>query len=255
MFFFHALDARVKLFFVLFFTLLVFIIDKILPAACLLIISAVIRFFVKMPLRGFRLFKNLTLLAAMIILIQMIFAPGVTFIVKPLIPSSFPLLGGSGSLKMEGLILGIMIVFRLAALMIILPVFTETTPAYKISAGLCALGLNYRAAFIITSAFSLIPVFRDEALVIMDAQKLRGMKSFEKGPVFSRIRAYTGLLIPLMLNAMRKAQISSIAMDARAFGIYKTRTWIDKPEIRKNDYIFILFSIFIFAFIVCLNYK
>jgi len=139
--------------------------------------------------------------------------------------------------------------------MILLPVFTETTPAHKISSGLCALGLNYRAAFIITTAFNLIPVFKNEALIIMDAQKLRGMRSFEKGSFFSKLKAYTGLLIPLMLNAMRKAQISSAAMEARAFGIYKTRTWIDKPFLKRGDYIFSACFAIISICVIFLNYK
>lgn len=252
---FVTFDARTKLLFVLLFTLLVFLIDKLHLAICLLIISVIIRISAKIPFSGFKLFKNLTMLAAIIILMQMLFAPGVTYVIKPLFPDSFPVLGGMGSLKMEGLILGIVLTCRLAALMIFLPVFTETTPAHKVSAGLCALGLNYRTAFVVTTAFNLIPVFRDEALVIIDAQKLRGMRSFEEGSLFSRIKAYTGLLVPLMLNAMRKAQVSSVAMDARAFGIYKTRTWIDKPAAKRRDFIFIICFVIIFAFFVCLNYK
>ncbi|MCL2264747.1 MAG: energy-coupling factor transporter transmembrane protein EcfT [Treponema sp.] len=253
--FYVALDARTKLIFILLFTLLVFLIDKLHLTVCLLLFSAVIRFSAKIPFRGFTLFKNLTLLAAIIILMQMIFGPGETFLVKPLFPHSFPLLGGAGSFKLEGLMLGVILTCRLAALMIVLPVYTETTPAYKVSAGLCAFGLNYRTAFIITTAFNLIPVFRDEALVIMDAQKLRGMRSFEKGSIFSRIKAYTGLLIPLMLNAMRKAQVSSAAMDARAFGIYKTRTWIDKSSLKLKDYLVIVCFVVVFAFITYLNYR
>jgi len=252
--FFYVLDARIKLLFILLLTVLVFMIDKLFLAVILLVLSAVFRFFVKIPLRGFKLIKNLTLLAAIIISMQMIFAHGETYILKPLFPSFFPFVGGLGSLTMEGFFLGVLLTIRLAALVIILPIFTETTPAYKITAALCAMGIRYRAAFVITTAFSLIPVFRDEALVIMDAQKLRG-NVFEKGSFFSKIRAYTSLLMPLMLNAMRKAQISSAMMEARAFGIYKTRTWIDKPVMKKRDFVFIFIFIIIFTFFIYMNYK
>ena len=263
-------DSRTKLVFVLLFTLLVFIIDKILIAGCLLLFSVVIRIaaglsFQTESSRNFILLKNLTLLAAVIILAQTLFGPGDSYILKPLFPPSFPLLGGIGSLKWDGLILGIMIVFRLTALVIILPVFTETTPPYKIAAGLCAAGLSCRIAFIITMAFNLISFFRDEALVIMDAQKLRGMNLFEKRKMFrgskqkalffSRFKAYTGILLPLMLGAMRKAQRSSAAMDSRAFGIYKKRTWIDKPMMKMRDYACIIGCVILFTGVLIVNFN
>ena len=256
-------DIRTKLVFVLLFTLLVFIVDKLPVAVCLLLFSVVMRFAAGVPFRteGSRKFlfpRNFTLLAALIILIQMVFGPGSSYILKHLFPPSFPLLGGAFSLKWEGLILGLVIVCRLAALVIMLPVFTETTPPHKIAAGLCAIGLNYRIAFIITMAFNHISFFKDEALVIMEAQKLRGMRSFDRkegGSLFSRLKAYTGLILPLMLGAMKKAQASSIAMDSRAFGIYKKRTWIDKPVMKGRDFACITGCIILFCGVFFVNFK
>jgi len=238
---FNVLDARTKLLFVLLFTLLIFLVDKLPVAVCLLMSFILIRFVSKVSFNGLKLVKNLTLLVTFIVLMQMLFGPGESYIIKPF--------------KWEGFIFGLMISCRLAALMIILPVFTETTPPHKIAAGLCALGFNYRASFIITTAFNLIPFFKEEALVIMDAQKLRGMRVFERQMHGIRgMRAFTGLLVPLMLGAMRKAQAASVAMDSRSFGIYKTRTWIDKPKMKICDFWFIAGCIVFFALFLVLNY-
>jgi len=251
---FNILDTRVKLVFVFLFTLLVFVIDKLTVAVCLLLFIIIIRLAAKIPFRRIKYLKNLTMLAVIIILLQMLFGPGDSYIVKPLFSPSLPLLGGTGSLKWEGLILGIVIVLRLSILIVLLPVFTETTPIYKISESLCIIGFNYRSAFIITSAFNLIHFFRDEALVIMDAQKLRTKQSFEKGSLFSKINAYAGIMVPLVLGAMRKAQVSSVAMDCRAFGVYKTRTWIEKPRIKKLDLLFIFGCIVFFVCFLIYNF-
>jgi energy-coupling factor transporter transmembrane protein EcfT len=240
---FYVLDARTKLFIVLLFTLLVFFVDTLPAVVCLLLSFSVIRFTAGIPPRGFKYLKNLTLLAAFIILIQTLFGQGETYILKPLFPASFPFLGGAGSLKWEGFILGIVIVCRLAALTLLLPILTLTTPPHQISAGLCALGVNYRAAFIITTALNLIPFFKEEALVIMDAQKLRGMRKFG-------IKSYINLLVPLMLSAMRKAQVSSVIMDSRAFGVYKTRTWLEKPKMKGLDFFFIAGSVVFSAIVI-----
>jgi len=251
---FCKFDARSKLVFIFLLTLLVFLVDKLSIIVCLLLSFIVIRLVAKIPFNGFKFFKNLTLLAVFIIVIQTLFGPGENYIVKPLFPPSFPLIGGLGCLKWDGFLLGLVIVCRLSAMMLILPIFTETTPPGEIAAGLCALGINYRTAFIITTAFNLIPLFREEALVIMDAQKLRGMRSFDRGSVFSGIKAYCGLAVPLMLGAMRKTQSSSVSMDSRAFGVYKTRTWIDIPKIKKSDYFFISSCVVFFAVFLIFNY-
>jgi len=238
--FFYNIDARVKLFFILLFTLVIFLVNKLSAAVFLLIFFIIFRLIAKIPFRFTSIFGPLTLLVVFIIAIQALFAPGDSYIVKPVFM-------GWGSITQEGLILGVLISCRLAVLLLILPFFTETTPPGKISSGLCALGLNYRAAFIITTAFNLIPVFRDEALVIMDAQKIRGARKFG-------IRAYTGFLLPLMLGAMRKAQISSVSMDSRAFGVYKTRTWIEKPGMRKGDWLFLASCLVFSAGLLFFNY-
>jgi len=281
-------DARAKLFFILLLTTAIFLVNKLILASCMLLCFIIIRLVTGVPFYGLKILKNLTLLAAFIILMQMIFGPGEVFI---------------GFLKWEGLILGLVIVCRLFSLFALLPMLTETTPLSGIACGLCAMGLNYRLSFIITTAFNLIPVFREEALAIQDAQRLRGMRlpdrrtgvrrfikqrtgesrfvvcrskerltgAFRSGihssverhsvkrrpgasPVY-RLAAYTGLIVPLMLGAMRKAQYSSIAMDCRAFGAYKTRTWLLKPRMKGRDFTLIAGSIFFFACVILFNYK
>jgi len=244
---FFDLDARTKLFFVLLLTFLIFFINSLIAGVCLLASFIVIRFVTRIPLKGFKYLKNLTLLAFFIIFIQTLFCPGETYILKPLIPASFPFFGGAGSLKWEGFILGIVIICRLAALMLLLPILTRTTTPHQISTGLCALGLNYRAAFVITTAINLIPFFKEEALLIMDAQKLRGMRKFG-------IKSYINLLVPLMLGAMRKAQVSSVVMDSRAFGVYKTRTWLEKPKMKSLDFFFIAGSVVFFVIMMFINF-
>jgi energy-coupling factor transport system permease protein len=245
--FFYKLDPRTKLLFVMAFTLLVFFINKLFTAVCLIFLFFIIHLAVKIPFPGFKDIKNLTLLALFIIVMQTLFASGNNFIITPLF-------GGIISLKWEGFYLGLLIICRLTAVLILFSIFTKTTPPYSLAAGLNALGINYRAAFTITFAFNLVSHFREEALVVMDAQKLRGMRSLEKGSFIARVKAWSGLALPLMLSAMRKAQNSAIAMDSRAFGAYKSRTWLEKPEIKAVDLVFIVFVAVIFAGFLLLNY-
>jgi len=239
----YRLDPRIKILVVSFLTVIVFFVDKFPVSVCLLLSFFIFRIIEKIPFRGKRSLLFLSLLALFVILTQMLFGPGENYILKPLFPSSFPVLGGMGSLKWDGIVTGLVVVFRLAALMLLLPILTATTGYEKIAAGLCTLGFNYRIAVIITTAFNLIPIFEENARVIMDAQKLRGMR-------FS-LKTYPALVVPLMLGAMRKAQSASIAMDSRAFGVYKTRSWAEKPVMKKPDFIFAAVCV-IFSFIIIL---
>ena len=248
------LDPRIKLLLIIMLTVLVFFVSKLYIAVFLVLSFIVIRLAAKVQLNVKIFIKNLSFFSVFIILMQTIFGPGENFIISPLFPHSFPVLGGMGSLKWEGFILSMVIICRLSALVIIFPVFTEITSPGSLAVGLNALGLNYRTAFIVTTAFNLIPHFKEEALVIMDAQKLRGMQSFNKGFLLTKLKAYSGLALPLVLGAMRKAQSSSVAMDSRAFGIYKTRTWLERPKIKLCDVFSVAFSIIFFSGILFLNY-
>jgi len=240
--FIFKLDIRVKILFILIFTILVFYVDKLQVNVVLLLSIITIRIVWKIP---FRSIKPIISISLLVLILHILFTSGENYILKPFF---------GFSLKLDGLFSGLTIVCRLAALMLLLPILTETASVQKIAQGLVYFCINYRAAFIITTAFNLIPVFREESRAIMDAQKLRGSASFEKGHFFAKLKAYPALVVPLVLGAMRKAQSASAAMDSRAFGAFKKRTWLEKPVIKAHDYLFLAgFLIFSF-FAVYVNY-
>ena len=255
----YKLDPRVKIAVVFLFTILVFVVDKFHVTVCLMLSFLILRLAAKIPFRGIKFLKTLSMLAAFVILVQILFGPGENYIVKPLFPPSFPLIGGMGSLKWDGLFMGLTIGCRLAALMLLLPMLTETTSPERIAAGLASIGFNYRTAFIITTAFNLIPLFEEDGRVIMDAQKLRGMRSYENSPFklgsfLAKLKAYPCLAVPLVLGAMRRAQSVSVAMDSRAFGVYRKRTWLYKPAMKGRDYLSITVCVIFSAVMLLLNY-
>ena len=240
--FIFKLDIRAKIIFILIFTILVFFVDKLQVNVVLLLSILTIRIVWKIP---FRSVKPIISISLLVLLLHILFTSGENYILKPIF---------GFSLKLDGIFSGLSIVCRLAALMLLLPIITETASVYKIAHGLVYFCINYRTAFIITTAFNLIPVFREESRAIMDAQKLRGSASFEKGHFFAKLKAYPALVVPLVLGAMRKAQSASAAMDSRAFGAFKKRTWLEKPVIKAHDYLFLAgFLIFSF-FAVYVNY-
>ena len=235
--FLYRLDSRTKLMLVLFFTLIVFIVDQPFVAAALMLSFLGLLFAAKLPFKKITAYiKLLSALMVFVVVLQMLFGPGERYMLKPLIPESVPLVGGRGALKWDGLILGVVIVCRLTSLMLLLPMLTMTTTPRQLAMGLTRLGMPYKAAYIATTALNLIPAFEEDARIIMDAQKLRGMRAFEEGTLMDKFRAYPALAIPLLTGAMRRAQLLGIAMDARGFGAFKTKSWLESIRMTSADY-------------------
>jgi energy-coupling factor transport system permease protein len=233
----QRLDPRTKLLLTALFTVLVFIVDHPLIAPGLALCFLGLWRAAKMPFAKIRsYFKLLSALMVLILALQTLFGPGERFILRPLIPESVPVIGGAGSLKWEGLVLGMVICCRLAALTLLLPMLTMSTESRLLALGLVKMGLPYKAAYIVTAALNLIPVLEEDARLIMDAQKLRGMRAFEEGKLPDKFRAYPALAVPLVMGAMRRAQLLGTAMDARGFGAFKTRTWLERLRMSALDY-------------------
>jgi energy-coupling factor transport system permease protein len=238
--FLFKLDPRTKLLLVLLFTTLVFVINSLIVAVAQMFFFTCICLLAKIPFRKvFPHWKFILFLVLTITALQVFFVyetPGSRYLLKPLIPEGVPLLGGRGSLKLDGIFTGMMLSFRIVSLTILLPMLTLTTQTRSLAYGITRLGLNYKVAHIITSTLNLIPSFQAEVRLIMEARKLRGVKSFETGGLLAKLKEYKAIALPLMIKAMRKAQIVSLAMDTRAFGAYKTRTWLHQTRMAAIDY-------------------
>jgi len=235
--FLHRLDPRTKLLLVLLFTILVFVIDSLLVSAGLMVSFIAVCLSARIPLK--RLFPHwrfLLFLAAFVIAVQMLFGQGSRYLIKPLVPQWVPLLGGRGSLKIDGLFTALMVCCRIVALTVLLPALTMTTDARQLAYGITRLGLHYKAAHVITSTLNLIPSFEEETRLILQARKLRGVESLGHGGLLAKLREYGAITLPLMIKAMRKAQVVSLAMDARAFGAYRNRTWLLETRMSAGDY-------------------
>jgi energy-coupling factor transport system permease protein len=239
------------------FTVVVFAVDKLPLAAGQMLILLCLWIAAALPINKLLSYTKLLLFfVVFIIVLQMVLGPenNAGFLLRPLVPRGVPLIGGMGSLKRAGLFTGLTIACRLVSLMTLMPMFTMTTESRMLALGLTKLGINYRAAYIITTTLNLAPFFEEEAAAIMDARKLRGMNAFETGKLFDRLKEYPALAFPLIINAMRRAQLMGTVMDARGFGAYKTRTWLENISMTAIDYTALAAGIAYAALALFLNF-
>ena len=65
-------------------------------------------------------------------------------------------------------------------------------------------------------ALRFIPTLMEETQKIMNAQKARGA-AFDTGHLYERAKALLPVLIPLFVNAFRRADELALALDARCY--------------------------------------
>jgi len=224
---FHRLDPRVKLFLLLLVSIVIFSVKNLFVVAVLLVLVMFTWTISKLPIKNLLgMFKILIPFFIFLILVQALWYPGKMILVQPLIPEVIPLIGGYGHITLDGIFHGVMIATRMAVLMSLIPILTSTSEVEDIVLGLVKVGLPYKYAYMATTAMNMVPTFLDETTAVKNAQLLRGCTVFEEGKFKEKILAYPALLIPLVIGAMRRAHSMGVAMDARSFGIRKTRTYI-----------------------------
>jgi len=218
------------------FTVLVFLVDSLAVASAQMLLFVGLALMAKVPVR--KMFPNgrfLVILIAMVVILQMLFRPVADgrYLLDPVIPDWVPLVGGMGTLGLEGFFFGLMIACRVVALAVLMPLLIMTTEARLLAFGITRLGANYRIAHVITSTLNLVRSFEDEVRLIMDARRLRGA-----APVgfVARLAEYKAIALPLMIKVMRRSVAIGLVMDSRAFGVHKTRTWLLSAKMSAADY-------------------
>lgn len=251
----HRADPRFKTIVLIIYTMFIFIFTSFLSIG-LLFLSILVLW--KIAGIGYRTIvsyaKLLTVIFILLMIMQTIFYPGETILVEPLIPEGVPLLGGKGNIALEGILFGMILCLRVLTLMCTLPLLLVTTTIEELALGLVKMGLPYKIAFTATTALNQLPILRSDIVSIMNAQKLRGFTVFDDGKLFQKLKAFPTLVVPLVMGSMRRATLMGVAMDSRAFGSDKTRTYIMSLKIRPGDWLFLVVSLCYGVLLLYLNF-
>jgi energy-coupling factor transport system permease protein len=87
----------------------------------------------------------------------------------------------------------------------------------------------------------------------MNAQRLRGFTAFDRGRLFQKMKAFPTLVVPLVMGAMRRATLMGVAMDSRAFGSDKRRSYIMTIKTRTGDWLFLFGSVLFGLLLLVMN--
>lgn len=146
--------------------------------------------------------------------------------------------------KTKDLVLAFALGARILVITFYSAYFVITTDPIEFTLSLIKyLKLPVQIGYALLTAYRFLPTFKDELQTIQFAHEIRGGQS-KKG--ITRLFKQTKLcMIPMLANAVRKGERVALAMETRAFGKYKDRTYYRNIKMNKNDIITLLiFTIF-----------
>jgi energy-coupling factor transport system permease protein len=124
----------------------------------------------------------------------------------------------------EGMAKGLGFFFRLAIMVMASFMLIWTTDIRELMVGLVRLGIPYRYAFAIFMALRFLPVIQQEVDAVNAAHAIRGRAS--RSPIRHRFRLWQRYLFTVIVNGLRKAESTALAIESRGFGAYPDRTYV-----------------------------
>lgn len=211
----HQLDPRAKLTIVFLYVFIVFLANNVASYSLLLVFSILPLVLSRVPIRY---------IATGLKPVLWIFL--FTFLLHVFTTKEGSVLFQVGwvSIYQKGLEQGIFISLRFFVIILITTLLTLTTTPIEITDGMEALlhpfkrfGLPvHEIALMMSISLRFIPTLMEETEKIMKAQASRGT-DFAGGPISDRLKAVVSLLVPLFINAFRRAEDLAIAMEARGY--------------------------------------
>lgn len=212
--FLHKLDPRTKIMAVVVYMISLFVVNNFWGLGAMLILSLAVVLISRIPLRFFfRGIKAIVFIVLLTVTLQMFMTPG-----EPLVELGFL------KITKEGVHQAIFMGTRLVLLVSVTSILTLTTTPIALTDGIENLLKPFQKfgvpahelAMMMTIALRFIPTLVEETDKIMKAQSARGA-DFESGNLLERAKAMIPLLVPLFLNAIKRADELALAMEARCY--------------------------------------
>lgn len=247
----HRLDPRIKIIIVFMFIVSLFFINSFYPYLFILAFILLTIKLSKVPLKY--VLKGLKPLLFIII---------ITFLINIFMTKGEVIVSlGPLSITKEGIRQAVFMALRLIFLVIGTSLLTLTTSPISLTDGIEKLlsplkkvGVPaHELAMMMTIALRFIPTLLEETDKIMKAQMARGA-DFESGNIINRAKSLVPLLVPLFINAFRRADELAVAMEARCYRGGDNRTRMKELKLNRNDIVAISFSSIFFVLIIMTRY-
>lgn len=137
--------------------------------------------------------------------------------------------------NVEGISKGILTGIKIDMIMLSGILYLSTTRNEEITLSLLKLRVPYPFSFAFSTALRLLPAFIGTGFTILKAQRARGLE-LRGGGIISRLKKYIPLLAPLFLITLRKTDLMAMALESKGFGSGR-RTFYLELKMKRKDWL------------------
>lgn len=250
--FVHRMDPRVKILLNLLYMVAIFLVQSYFGYALMLAYLLISIFASRIPLKSvLKSVKGIIFLALFTAIINLFFVKSGNLLVDWWIFKIYD----------DGINFAVKMIVGLVFLVTSASLLTLTTTPVDLTHGIESLlkPLTWikvpvdEFALIMSITLRFIPTLMDETDRIIRAQKARGA-CFDTGGLIARAKAFVPILIPLLVNAFRRAEELALAMNARCYEGARKRTKMKKLTFSWRDLVGALFTVLFIGGVLTLRY-
>jgi energy-coupling factor transport system permease protein len=156
------------------------------------------------------------------------------------IPFAIPLLGAP-KITLEAILCGVGNSLRLLAIVSAFTILTFTIHPDDLMLVLMKAKLPYKSVLVTSLSTKFVPALIGDAQCIADVQRSRGLE-FDKGSRIQKVKNHMAIAIPLLSNSLDRAVQVAEAMESRAFGSGKNRTFYKELTMSRLDVVTLAFA-------------
>ena len=221
----HRLDPRAKLLFAMIYTINALMFTEIVPLVFIFLSLIPFILLGKLFHQWIKSIHSLAFLYIFIIIINTLFITNNGF---------------SFSLAM---------IIRITTMISAFSIFFLTVDPNDLALSLISMKVPYEFAFSFSLAFRFVPTIAIEAQNIIDSQQSRGYEMQKKG-IINQIKNLFPLLVPLIIGSIKRAFNVAEALESRAFGSKKERTFYFTIRYSVTDWIFTFLLLIILVVLI-----
>ena len=162
------------------------------------------------------------------------------------IPFAIPIVGAP-KITLEAILCGVGNSLRLLAIFSTFTMLMFTIHPDDLMLALIKAKLPYKSVLVTSLSTKFVPALIDDAQCITDVQRCRGLE-VDKGGRIQRAKNHMLITIPLLSNSLDRAVQVAEAMESRAFGSGKNRTFYKELTMTRLDVVTSAFAFFPAAF-------
>jgi energy-coupling factor transport system permease protein len=141
--------------------------------------------------------------------------------------------------------------FRLSVVVLASFVLIWTTDTRDLMVSLAKAGIPYRYAFAVFLALRFLPLVQREVDAVKSAHAIRGRAT--RSGLTHRFKLWQRYMFTVLVNGLRKAEMTATALECRGFGAYPDRTYVKDIEFKTGSLMLIVVFVLLQAALVYLE--